>query len=169
MKRLTKAVTMFALLVTFGGCAVGGQRGYMMAPDAANYTDKYINYAVFSAEGKPFWLGGNAKPFNKGGATGGDCCAALPGPGQAIRIGWNEDTEHKAPAAKYTYTKDVVVIGSPPQSKDAHNRLIIRFFPHQQLEVEFISVPEENLGKGMPSPRLDRAFFGERVMRHPGE
>lgn len=169
MKVLKKAPAALAMLAMIGGCAIGAEHGYVMAPDGANYTDKYVSYSIYDAKGKPFWLGGDAKPFTKGGATGGDCCALLPGPGQIIRVVWDEDTEGNASAEKNTHTKDVVVAGSPPLAKDAHNSLVVRFFERQQVEVEFISVPRADLDKGIPSPRLDRIFFGERVMRHMGD
>jgi hypothetical protein len=54
-------------LVVVCGCAVGTQGEYMMSPDGANYTDMYISYSIYDVKGKPFWLGGDAKPFNKGG------------------------------------------------------------------------------------------------------
>lgn len=77
MTGLRKAVKAIVLLVMLGGCAVGAQREYMMAPDTANYTDKYIDYTLYDATGRNLGLGGEAKPFNKG-RTGGfnvvSCC-----------------------------------------------------------------------------------------------
>ncbi|QBQ97651.1 DUF3304 domain-containing protein [Paraburkholderia pallida] len=165
MGGLKKAMAALALLVVIGGCAIGTQRGYMMAPDTANYTDKYVDYSFYDTTGKPLGLGGEAKPFNKGGTGGVECCAVLPGPGESLRITWNEETDDDDPARKRTYTKDVVVTGSQPISGTSHNYLIVRFFPTQQLEVEFISEPVS----GPRSPRRDRIFFGEHVMRHMGE
>jgi hypothetical protein len=165
MTGLKKAVAAAALLVMMYGCATGAQRGYVMAPDAANYTNKYIRYSLRDTKDKPFGLGGDANPFNKGGAANGDCCAALPGPGQTIRIVWSEAPPGSDDGQKHTYTKDVAIIGSQPLPGDAYNYLIVRFFPDQQLEVEFVS----ELVSGPRSPRLDRIFYGERVMRHIGE
>ena len=159
MTKLRNAAVAFALLVIVVGCAIGAQGRYMMAPDGANYTNEYISYSIYDTKGKPFGLGGDIKPFNKNGATHGDCCALLPGPGQTIRVVWDADTEDDTSAEKHTYTKDVFVTGSPPVSKDAYNNLVVRFFPHKEVEVEFISASPADLDKGISSPRLDRIFF----------
>jgi hypothetical protein len=89
----------------------------------------------------------------------------LPATGQTVRVVWDEETADDDPSKKRRYTRDVVVTGSRPLPVEAYNYLIVRFFPDQQLEVEFISEPEG----GPRSPRLDRVFYGERVMRHMGE
>lgn len=165
MTKLRKVVAAFALLVMAAGCAISAQREYMMAPDTANYTDKYVDYTLYDIKGRNLGLGGEAKPFNKGGTGGIECCVMLPGPGQILRIVWSEEAEDHDLAKKRTYTKDVVVTGSQPLLGEPHNYLIVRFFPKQQLEIEFVSEPIN----GPRSPRRDRIFFGEHVMRQVGE
>jgi hypothetical protein len=166
MTGLKRAVAAVALLVMAGGCAIGTQRGYVeVTARAANYTDKYVRYSLRDTKDKPFGLGGSAKPFNRGGAAGGNCCAMLPVPGQTVRIVWSETPPRGDASQKRSYTRDVVVIGSPPLPGDAVNSLVVRFFPDQQLEAELIS---ESPG-GPLSPRNDRLFYGERIMRHMGE
>jgi hypothetical protein len=166
MTGLKKAVVAAALLAMVGGCATLTHRGYVeVSAFTANYTEKYVDYSFYDTKDRPFGLGGGAKPFNKGGTGGGACCAMLPGPGQTVRIVWSETPPGGDASQKRSYTRDVVVIGSPPLPGDAYNSLIVRFFPDQQLEAELIS---ESPG-GPRSPRLDRVFYGERVMRHMGE
>jgi hypothetical protein len=166
MTGLKKAVVAAALLAMVGGCATLTHRGYVeVSAFTANYTDKYVDYSFYDTKDRPFGLGGGAKPFNKGGTGGGACCALLPATGQTVRVVWDEETADDDPSKKRRYTRDVVVTGSRPLPGEAYNYLIVRFFPDQQLEVEFISEPEG----GPRSPRLDRVFYGERVMRHMGE
>jgi hypothetical protein len=170
MTRVKKALAAIALLVMAAGCSAIGKQGYVDASArTANYTEMYVDYTFYDTKGRNLGLGGDAKPFSKGGTGGGECCVPLPGPGQTVRIIWSEETEDDDPAKKRTYTKDVVVIGPPPFPGDSYNYVITRFFPKQQVEIELVSVPEESLGKGPPSPRLDQLFYGRRVMRKIGE
>lgn len=86
IKAIKKAATVLALLAIIDGCTTDAQPKYMMASDAANYTDKHIDYSLYDTAGAPFGLGGDAKPFNKGGTGAIECCAMLPGPAQPLRV-----------------------------------------------------------------------------------
>jgi hypothetical protein len=146
MTRLKKIMAAAALMVTLGGCSAWAQQGYVQVSElSANYTETYINYGFYDTKGRNLGLGGSANPFSKNGQGGGTCCALLPGPGQTVRVEWDEEPPNRS------------------ESKAVH------YFSDHKLEVELISEPKEDLGKGTPSPRLDRIFLGEHVMRHMGE
>jgi hypothetical protein len=166
MKGLLRVWVALALLAMVSGCSAWAQQGYVEArATTANYTEMYVDYTFYDAKGQNLGLGGDAKPFSKGGTGGDECCVPLPGPGQTLRVVWSEETEDDDPAKKRTYTKDVVVIGPPPLPGDPYNYVITRFFPGQQVEVELVSEPMS----GGRSPRLDQLFYGRSVMRHIGE
>jgi hypothetical protein len=170
MTRLKKIMAAAALMVMLGGCSAWAQQGYVQVSElSANYTETYINYGFYDTKGRNLGLGGSANPFSKNGQGGGTCCALLPGPGQTVRVEWDEEPPNRSESKAVHYTRDVEVIGSPPLSSDSYNYVITRFFSDHKLEVELISEPKEDLGKGTPSPRLDRIFLGEHVMRHMGE
>lgn len=170
MKGLKKSAAVLALLVTTAGCSAWSQQGYVDArARTANYTEMYVDYTFYDTKGRNLGLGGSAKPFSKGGTGGRSCCAMLPGPGQTVRLDWDEKTPDFDKNKQRHYTRDVVVIGPPPLPGDSYNYVITRFFPKQQVEVELVSVPTQSLGQGSPSPRLDQLFYGRRVMRHMGE
>jgi len=137
----------------------------MVREVSANYTEMNIDYTFYDTNGKHLGLGGNANSFRKNGQGGGACCAWLPGPGQTVRVVWDEEPLHQDSGTTVHYSRDVVVTGSPPLTGDAYNYVITRFFPDHQIEVEFIS---EQMGAGRSS-RLDRIFHGQPVMRHMGE
>lgn len=168
MSGLKKAVIVLALLVVTAGCSAWGQRGDVAATVfTANYTEVYVDFTFYDTTGRNLGTGGSAKPFSHGGTGGAECCAQLPGPGQIVRVVWDEETPNDDESRKRRYTRDVVVIGSPPLAGDSYNYVITRFFPEQQLEVEFVSEPGDL--KGPPSPRRDQLFYGRRVVRHMGE
>jgi hypothetical protein len=168
IETLKRAMAVAVLLVTVSGCSAWAQRGYVEVRErSANYTEMYIDYGFYDTNGRNLGLGGRANPFSKNGQGGGTCCAPLPGPGQTVRVEWDEETPSRTESRTLHYSRDVVVSGSPPLPYDSYNYVIARFFPNQQVEVEFISEPGDL--KGPPSQRRDRIFFGEHVMRHPGE
>lgn len=169
MTGLKKAVAVLVLMMV-AGCSAWSQQGYVDASArTANYTEMYVDYTFYDTEGHNLGLGGSANPFSKGGTGGSSCCAMLPGPGQTVRVVWDEETPGRNEEKTFHYSRDVVVIGSAPLHGDPYNYVITRFFPKQQIEVELVSVPAESLGQGSPSPRLDQLFFGRSVMRHAGE
>jgi Protein of unknown function (DUF3304) len=166
MTALKNAVAAAWLLATVGGCAIGAQQGYIeVRTYTANYTDKYVDYSFYDTKDRPLGLGGGANPFNKGGTGGGACCAALPGPGQTVRVVWEEEPVGDDGSNRRSYTRDVKIIGSSRLPGDSYNYLITRFFPDHQIEVEFVSQQKG----GASSPRADRLFYGQRIMRRIGE
>ncbi|MBB5409212.1 hypothetical protein HDG34_003153 [Paraburkholderia sp. HC6.4b] len=163
---IKKLMAALALLFMVAGCSAWGQQGYVEARAVtANYTEMYVDYTFYDTKGRNLGLGGGANPFSKGGTGGSTCCATLPGPGQTVRVVWDEETPNRNKEKTYHYSRDVVVIGSAPLPGDSYNYVITRFFPGQQLEVELVSEP---MGGGR-SPRLDQLFYGRGVMRRIGE
>jgi hypothetical protein len=168
MKGLLRAVIAVVLLAMFGGCSTLDQQGYIpVTVFTANYTEMYVDYTFYDTNGKNLGSGGGAKPFSKGGTGGAECCAKLPGPGQTVRVAWDEGMLHDDENQRRRYTRDVVVIGSPKRPGDSYDYVITRFFAGQKIEVEFISEPGDL--KGPPSPRRDQLFYGKRMMRQMGE
>ncbi|CAM2164938.1 DUF3304 domain-containing protein [Paraburkholderia sacchari] len=166
MKPRLRAVIALALQVTTTGCSALGQTGYVEArASTANYTEMYIDYTFYDTNGRNLSLGGSAAPFSKGGVGGIECCAMLPSPGHTVRVAWDEETPGRSESTTHHYSRDVVVLGTQPISKDSYNYVITRFFAGQKVEVEFVS---ELKGAGR-SPRLDQLFYGRNVMRHMGE
>ncbi|QBQ97652.1 DUF3304 domain-containing protein [Paraburkholderia pallida] len=166
MNGLKRTVAVLTLLVTLSGCSAWAQREYVQVRElSANYTEMYVEYTFYDTKGRNLGLGGSANPFSKNGQGGGACCAFLPGPGQTVRVEWDEETPGRSESRTFHYSRDVVVIGSPPLPGDSYNYVITRFFPAHQIEVEFVS---ESKGGGR-SPRLDQIFYGRSVMRHMGE
>ncbi|CAE6902918.1 hypothetical protein [Paraburkholderia domus] len=160
--------TVCALLIVLCGCATGAPQGYVdVRAMAANYTNKDVDYSFFDASGKPFNFGGEAKPFPEGGTGGIECCALLPGIGQTLRVIWREGDHNDSYDQMQSYRRDVTVIGTSPLQGDAYNYVIVRFFPEHRVEVELVSEP--NGPRAFRSPRLDKIFYGQRIMRHMGE
>jgi Protein of unknown function (DUF3304) len=168
MTRVKKGLAAAALMMTMAACSTWSQRGYVEVRErSANYTEMYIDYTFYDTNGRNLGLGGSANPFSKNGQGGGTCCALFPGPGQTVRVKWDEETPTRNENRTSHYSRDVMVIGSPLLPGDSYNYVITRFFPGHKIEVEFISEPGDL--KGPPSPRRDRIFFGEHVMRQIGE
>ncbi|WP_198021438.1 DUF3304 domain-containing protein [Burkholderia sp. WSM2232] len=166
MAAVRKAIATFGLLITICGCSAWSQQGYVKVRDvSANYTETYIDYRFYDTKGRNLGLGGRANPFSKNGQGGGTCCALLPGPGQTVRVVWDEEVAGENQSKNLQYSRDVVVRGSSPLPGNSYNYVITRFFPKQQVEVEFVS---ESMGGGR-SPRLDQIFYGRSVMRQIGE
>ncbi|MBB5409216.1 hypothetical protein HDG34_003157 [Paraburkholderia sp. HC6.4b] len=170
MNHLKRILTSFSLLLVATGCSALGQQGYVdVSVRTANYTEMSVDYILYDQSGKNLGMGGRANPFSKGGTGGSSCCAMLPGPGETIRVSWDEIPPGRSKGTTRHYTRDVVVIGPPPIPHDAYDYMITRFFPNQQVEVELVSEPEESLENWAPSPRRDQLFYGRRVMRQIGE
>jgi hypothetical protein len=165
-KRITTLLISIAVLIS--ACATASLSGYVDATAwSANYTEDYIReFHIETASGRDTGLEGiQVQEFSKGGIGGRECCSRIPGPGQTVRVVWTvANTDEKAQWK--TYSRVTVVTGSMPKDKDAYNILMIRFFPEHEVEAELI--PDR--GKtGLPSPRVDKLFYGQRVMRQMGE
>ena len=163
-------MTRMFFAVMLGGCAVGQPGGYVDASAwSANYTEDYIpEFHIETASGKSTGLEGiQVKPFSKGGTGGRECCSLIPGVGQTIRVVWQVGGYNDDESQWKTYSRDVIVKGAMPTKKDAYNILMVRFFPDHQVEAELI--PDRGEAGGSASPRVDKLFYGQRVMRHIGE
>ena len=161
MQNFVKRLALAGLLVTaLGGCAgLGFSSGVDVAVLGANYTDDYINFTIYSVSGKNLGIGGRSSAFSKGGTGGIVCCGVIPKPGGTIRIKWRVGEN------EVSHTKDIIVSGHVAENLRVHSKLIVRFFPHDEVEAEVIDKnldPKTNL-------RLDRLFLGIRQMRHKGE
>ncbi|MEX3707214.1 hypothetical protein AB3X92_42120, partial [Paraburkholderia sp. BR14317] len=105
--------------------------------------------------------------FSRGGKGGRECCALIPGVGQTIRVVWRVGGRQETRSEWKTYSRDVVVTGAMPTKKDSYNILMVRFFLDHDVEAELI--PDRGEPGGSASPRVDKLFSGQRVMRHIGE
>ncbi len=158
------------ILGMLDGCAVGQPGGYVDASAwSANYTEDYIqDFWIQTAEGKDTGLEGiQVKEFSKGGTGGSECCSLIPGVGRTIKVVWRVGGHQDDESQWKTYSRNVVVTGATSTDRDAMNFIIVRFFPGHQLEAEFVS--ESAKPEGKPSPRVDKLFYGQRVMRRIGE
>ena len=166
MRAPKKKVAALAPLAMTAGCtALGQQENVNATAVTANYTEMYVDYTFYDVNGRNLGLGGSANPFSKGGTGGLECCTALPGPGKTVRVTWDEETPGRNDSRTFHYSRDVMVIGSQPLPGDSYNYVITRFFPGQQIEVEFVL----ESGGGGRSPRLDQIFYGQHEMRQMGE
>jgi hypothetical protein len=168
--RWMAGVFMTLMLGMLAACATGQPRGYVDASAwSTNYTEDYIqDFWIQTVDGKDTGLEGiQVKEFSKGGTGGSECCSLIPGVGQTIRVVWRVSGRQDDKSQWKTYSRDVVVRGAMPTKKDAYNILMVRFFPDHQVEVELI--PDRGEPGGSASPRVDKLFYGQRVMRHMGE
>ncbi len=132
-----------------------------------NYTNDYIHFRLISPSGESFGIGGDAKPFSKGGTGGWSCCAMVPSVGQTVRVELSVGGFNDAADQHKTYSRDVVVVGTMPKPEyKLQSYLIVRFFPRHEVEAEFIAGDDP---LGMRNPRVDQLLLGQRVMRHLGE
>lgn len=170
---MIKRILLLCILASgFYGCATGTPHGYLpyMAVRPANYSEDYIHDINFETEsGKELALSTiDVKPFSKGGLGSPACCAALPGVGQAIRIIWRTGGNYYTPESEWISHSGVATIkGVAINSPDIRTYLIVRFFPDDKIEAEYVS---QALKFGSPrNSRADVLFTGQRVMRHLGE
>ncbi|WP_343655974.1 DUF3304 domain-containing protein [Paraburkholderia caribensis] len=163
------ALAIFTAATPLLGCASLSQIGYVpeVAVVTANYTDKYVYYSLADGDDRPLNIGGSAHPFANGGTGGTDCCRAMPNAGQKITVRWQEGTKDINADKTPLLHKTVTVRGSSPRSGDRFNYMIVRFFSGQQVEVEILSEP--NGPRATRDPRLDKIFYGQRVMRQIGD
>ncbi|UBM09077.1 DUF3304 domain-containing protein [Cupriavidus metallidurans] len=170
MTRLKQAMAALGLLLMLAGCAIGQPREWVdVSTRGANYTEDYIyNVSIRIADGQRTGIGiSGVNEFSRGGTSGSQCCASIPGVGQTIKVIWHVGGRQEDESQWRTYSRDVMVIGAMPKKKDAHNILMVRFFPEHQVEAELI--PDRGEPGGSSSPRVDKLYFGQRVMRQKGE
>jgi hypothetical protein len=161
----------FAMLTALCGCATGAPRGYVPDIDihAANYTEDYIhNFHLETMAGTDLFAGGSKiKQFSKGGTGGVECCAAIPGVGQDIKVVWQTGGYNDPESTWATHTSIAKIKGATSDDPDTDTYLILRFFPNEQVEAEYIA---QSVKFGSPrNSRADLLFTGQRVMRHIGE
>jgi hypothetical protein len=69
--------------------------------------------------------------------------------------------------AAHTHSGAARIKGVASSDPDSSTSLILRFFPNNQIEAEYVA---QSLKSGAPlDPRVDLLFTGQRVMRHMGE
>ncbi|MEX3689229.1 DUF3304 domain-containing protein [Paraburkholderia sp. BR14263] len=157
------------MLSMLAACSTGLRNGYIDASAwSANYTEDYIqDFWVQTADGKDTGMGGvQVAEFSRGGKGGRECCSLIPGVGQTIRVVWRVGGHQDDESRWKTYSRDVVVKGGVSANPNRHSYLIVRFFPHDEIEAELVPGDDP---RGAQNPRVDRLFSGERVMRHMGE
>lgn len=152
------------------GCAMGQSGRYVRAEAwGANYTEDYIpEFHILTTSGEDTGAEETQiKPFSEGGTGGHECCSPIPGVGQSIKVVWYVGTHQNVRSQWKTYSQDIIVRGSTSTNKDDMNVLIVRFFPGYNIEAEFLY--ESGRPDEKTNPRVDRIFYGERVMRKMGE
>ena len=170
MRRIINAIAVAILLAMLGGCAIGQPSGWVEASAwGANYTEDFIyDFWIYAEDGRDTGVGSVLlNEFSKGGTTGNICCGLMPGVGQTVKVVWRVGGRREEEALWRTYRRDVVVMGAMPKKKDAYNILLVRFFSEHEVEAELI--PDRGEAGGLPSPRVDKLFSGQRVMRKKGE
>ena len=160
-----------AMLIALCGCAIGAPRGYVPAIGlrAANYTEDYIHeYHLETVNGTDLRIGGaQVKQFSKGGASVGDCCAALPGVGQSLRVVWQTGGYNDPESTWTAHTVIAHIKGTTSDDPNSNTFLILRFFPNNQIEAEYVA---QSLKSDSPlDPRVDLLSTGQRVMRQMGK
>lgn len=171
MKGLKKAVAVLALLVMMSGCATGANRGSVrdVGIRATNYTENYItDFSIGMGKNKNLrFAGTSVKKFSKGGTGGGVCCFSSAGPGEEIRVEWFTGQLHDEESQWTRHSATTHAIGSAPDDPESSVTLIVRFFPGEQVEAEY--VVQEQKPDSVRNPRFDALFTGRRIMRHIGE
>jgi hypothetical protein len=167
--RWVARVLLVMVVGVLNACAVGQPSGYVDASAwSANYTEDYIyDFSIQTADGKNTGLGGvQVQEFSRGGKGGRECCSLIPGVGQTIKVVWRVGGRQDDASKWTTYSRDVVVKGKISKNSARHSYLIVRFFSVHEVEAEFVPGDDP---RGARSPRIDRLFLGQRVMRHIGE
>jgi hypothetical protein len=170
MKRIVLLLFCGGIVGLLYGCASTRPNGYVTARvSGVNYSEDYVlDFSILTASGEPTGIGGvQLQEFSKGALGKHECCALVPGVGQAMIVEWHigrrEDTEEK----RKKFRKTIVVRGETSSGKEVVNYLIVRFFSEQKVEAELMW---DSIGpNGRVSPRLDQAFYGPPVMRQLGD
>ncbi|MFM0064740.1 hypothetical protein [Paraburkholderia aspalathi] len=160
------------MLIALCGCATGASLGYLPYTDIepANYSEDFIHDINFeTGTGKALALTTiDVKPFSKGGLGSAACCAALPGVGQTLHVIWRTGGNYYTPESQWvTHSSITKIKGVTSNDPDSNTSLILRFFPNNQIEAEYVA---QSLKSDSPlDPRVDLLFTGQRVMRHMRE
>ncbi|WP_374627468.1 DUF3304 domain-containing protein [Pandoraea sp.] len=165
------SLLLLPVLLAIAGCANGGigKLGYVdVSAWSANYTEDYIqDFEIQTVDGQQTGVGGiQVKEFSHGGTGATECCALMPGVGQAIKVVWRVGDGNDPKSLWKTYSQQAVVKGAPSTNANRHSYLIVRFFPSRQIEAELIPGDDP---RGARNPRVDQLFSGLRVMRRMGE
>ncbi|WP_186425162.1 DUF3304 domain-containing protein [Cupriavidus metallidurans] len=170
MKESFLIAVIAAMSILLAGCATGQPREWVdVSTRGTNYTEDYIyNVSIRIADGQRTGIGiARVNEFSRGGTSGNECCASIPGVGQTIKVIWHVGGRQEDESQWRTYSRDVVVIGAMPRNTQKHSVLLVRFFPDREIEAELLPGDGDF---GPANPRMDRLFFaGPRVMRHKGE
>ncbi|MBB5409213.1 hypothetical protein HDG34_003154 [Paraburkholderia sp. HC6.4b] len=171
MTGLKKAVVALVLLMIISGCSAIGYRKAI--PDvgvrAANYTENYItDFYLSIPESRNDRLAGTSiKEFSRGGTGGGVCCFSLARPGQSVQVEWYTG-QRNDPESRWTRHSAVTrARGTTSDDPDSNISLIVRFFPDDKVEVEY--VVQEEKPESLRNHRFDALFTDQRVMRQIGE
>ncbi|WP_413184077.1 DUF3304 domain-containing protein [Paraburkholderia sacchari] len=173
MKGLLRSAVTLALLVSVSGCAASGKGYGEGIPDvgvrAANYTENYITefYLSTTESGSRRFAGTPIKEFSRGGVSGGACCFSLARPGKEVRVEWYTGQRNDPESRWIQHSEVTRAAGTTSDDPDSNISLIVRFFPGDRVEAEYV-VQEEKLDSAR-NPRFDAIFTGQHVMRHIGE
>jgi hypothetical protein len=77
------------------GCAT---HGYVDARVyGVNYSEDYVpDFSIPTPTGKHTGMGGDqVQEFSRGGLSGQECCAPIPGPGQTLLVEWRVGRHHE--------------------------------------------------------------------------
>jgi hypothetical protein len=170
MKRTLGAALIALTAATLSSCAAGAsswQRYMKIWP--ANYTEDFIHDFRLQTEfGKDIPLKGEEiRAFSKGGSGSDACCADLPGIGSTVRVIWRTGDMYAPETAWVSHSAVAHIGGATAQTSDSHSFLILRFFPKDQIEAEYITQLDDPYSPA--NPRIDVLFQGKRIMRKPGE
>ncbi|MGY6151504.1 DUF3304 domain-containing protein [Paraburkholderia graminis] len=168
---MEKTVAAAALLVVMCGCATGEYRGSVRDAglEAANYTENYItDFSIGMGKNKNLrFAGTEVKQFSKGGTGGGVCCFSGAGPGEEVMVEWRTGKRDDPESQWARHSTVTRAIGSAPDDPHSNVTFIVRFFPGDRVEGEY--VVQELKPDSTLNPRFDALFSGRLVMRHVGE
>ncbi len=160
-----------AMLIAMCGCTTGAPPKYVseIGIHAANYTEDYIHEFHLETKNRTNLSAGGSgiKQFSKGGTGGVECCSSIPGVGQTIKVVWQTGGYNDPESTWTTHTASTRTKGTTSDDPDTNTYLIIRFFPNDQVEAEYIA-QSVKFGS-LRDPRVDLLFTGQRVTRHVGE
>jgi hypothetical protein len=141
---INRVCVLFGLSIVVCGCATRAPGEYLdyMEIRPANYSEDYIHdFHVQTEAGRDLVVTGyDVKPFSKGGLSSPACCAPLPGIGQTIRIKWRTGGNYNTPESEWVdHSGWTAIKGAISADRDTNTYLILRFFPNNKIEAEYIS------------------------------